>query len=75
MDFKQFKSGTDIRGIAAEGVDGEHINLTDEVICAMAEGFLVWAQEIIGKSADKLVVSIGHDSRISADPIDVYDLC
>ena len=69
MDFKQFKSGTDIRGIAAEGVEGEHINLTDEVICAMAEGFLVWAQETIGKSADKLVVSIGHDSRISADRI------
>ncbi len=69
MDFKQFKSGTDIRGIATEGVENEHINLTDEVICAMAEGFLVWAQETIGKSADKLVVSIGHDSRISADRI------
>ena len=69
MDFKQFKSGTDIRGIAAEGVKDEHINLTDEVICAMAEGFLVWAEKKVNKSADNMLISIGHDSRISADRI------
>ena len=30
--WKQFKSGTDIRGVASEGVAGQEINLTDEVI-------------------------------------------
>ena len=29
--WKQFKSGTDIRGVASEGVAGQKINLTDEV--------------------------------------------
>ena len=69
MDFKQFKSGTDIRGIAAEGVENEHINLTDDVICAMTHGFLVWFCEKYKKSAKDLTVSVGHDSRISADRI------
>ncbi len=69
MDFKQFKSGTDIRGIAAEGVENEHINLTDDVICAMTHGFLVWFCEKYKKDASDLTVSVGHDSRISADRI------
>lgn len=30
--WKQFKSGTDIRGVASEGVAGQKINLTDEVV-------------------------------------------
>ena len=28
--WKQFKSGTDIRGVASEGVAGQEVNLTDE---------------------------------------------
>ena len=27
--FKIFKSGTDIRGVASEGVEGQSVNLTD----------------------------------------------
>ena len=69
MDFKQFKSGTDIRGIAAEGVENEHINLTDDVIKSMTHGFLCWFEEKYNKSANELTVSVGHDSRISANRI------
>ena len=69
MNYKQFKSGTDIRGIAAEGVKDEHINLTDEAISAMTHGFLVWFCEKYDKQADEITVSVGHDSRISADRI------
>ena len=68
-DYKKFKSGTDIRGIAAEGVEGEHINLTDDVIKAMANGFLVWFCKKQNKKASEITVSIGHDSRISANRI------
>ena len=69
IEYKKFKSGTDIRGIAAEGVENEHINLTDDVIKAMTNGFLVWFCNKYNKSADKITVSVGHDSRISADRI------
>ncbi len=34
--WKQFKSGTDIRGVASEGVAGQEVNLTDEAIEKMA---------------------------------------
>ena len=35
--WKQFKSGTDIRGVASEGVAGQEVNLTDEAIEKMAD--------------------------------------
>lgn len=67
--WKQFKSGTDIRGVASEGVPGEEINLTDENIARMTDGFILWLSEKTGKSAGSLTVAVGHDSRISADRI------
>ena len=39
--WKGFKSGTDIRGVAVEGVEGEPLNLTDEVVGKMAKAFLL----------------------------------
>ena len=36
--YKQFKSGTDIRGVASEGVEGQPVNLTDDVVARMADG-------------------------------------
>jgi len=40
--YKQFKSGTDIRGVASEGVEGQSVNLTDDVVADMAGGVVVW---------------------------------
>ena len=67
--YKQFKSGTDIRGVAVEGVEGQPVNLTDEAVRNMADGFVLWLSEKVGKSADKLKISIGRDSRISGPHI------
>ncbi|MBQ2676971.1 MAG: phosphomannomutase/phosphoglucomutase [Clostridia bacterium] len=69
IDYKQFKSGTDIRGVASEGVENEHINLTDEVICTITDAFLVWLSDKLQKPAQQMKISVGHDSRISADRI------
>ncbi|MCR4925055.1 MAG: phosphomannomutase/phosphoglucomutase [Clostridiales bacterium] len=65
--WKHFKSGTDIRGVAADGVAGEEIDLTNEAIEKMAKGFALWLKEATKK--EKLTVSVGHDSRISAERI------
>ena len=67
--YKQFKSGTDIRGVAVESVEGQPVNLTDEAVRHMADGFVLWLSEKVGKSADKLKISIGRDSRISGPHI------
>lgn len=67
--YKNFKSGTDIRGVAVEGVKNQPVNLTDEVVAGMANGFLLWLSEKVKKPCDKLTVSIGRDSRISGPAI------
>lgn len=67
--YKGFKSGTDIRGVALEGVEDQNVNLTDETVAHMADGFALWLSEKTGKSCDKLTVSIGRDSRISGPRI------
>ncbi|MBW7573105.1 phosphohexomutase domain-containing protein [Caproiciproducens faecalis] len=67
--WKQFKSGTDIRGVASDGVEGQEISLTDENIEKMAAGFLLWLEAHTGKKASQLTVAVGHDSRISANRI------
>lgn len=66
-EWKQFKSGTDIRGVASEGP--EQVNLTDEVIERISCGFALWLTEKTNKAANELSVAIGHDSRISAPRI------
>lgn len=67
--YKQFKSGTDIRGIATDGVEGEPLNMTDETIVNMAGGFAKWLSLKVGKNASDLTVSVGRDSRISGPHI------
>lgn len=64
-DLMKFKSGSDIRGTAAEGVEGQPIELTDERVSRMAKGFYVWLKKR-NPDKDVLTVSLGHDSRISA---------
>lgn len=69
MDYNLLKSGTDIRGVASEGVENQPINLTDAVVENIASGFLLWCEKHLGKRADSLSIAVGHDSRISADRI------
>ena len=67
--FRQFKSGTDIRGVATEGAAGQPVNLTDEVVERMADGFVLWLAEKVGKAPDALKISVGRDSRVSGPHI------
>ncbi len=67
--YKQFKSGTDIRGIASEGVEGEVLNMTNEAVKDMTGGFCRWLMDKTGKNAKELTVSVGRDSRISGERI------
>lgn len=63
--WKHFKSGTDIRGVAVEGVPGQSFDLTDEAVGRMAAAFAFWLSERAGKPASALTVSLGRDSRLS----------
>lgn len=67
--FKIFKSGTDIRGVASEGVEGQSVNLTDEMVYKLADGFVLWLSKKLSKNAKDLTISVGRDSRISGPRI------
>ena len=51
IDWKHFKSGTDIRGVALDGVEGQPLDLTDEAVGRMAAAFACWLSERTGKPA------------------------
>lgn len=70
--WSQFKSGSDIRGVASEGINGEEINLTDEVVRKISMAFAVFMYERLGTSKADLKISVGHDSRISATRLKEY---
>ena len=56
--YKQFKSGTDIRGVASEGVEGQPVNLTDDVVARMADGFVLWLSKKVSKAPETLTISL-----------------
>ncbi|KAJ3678478.1 hypothetical protein LUZ60_002281 [Juncus effusus] len=70
VDFMKLQNGSDIRGVAVEGVEGESVNLTEPVAEAIASAFACWLlnkKKIEGPK--RLRVSVGHDSRISAQKL------
>ncbi|MBQ0098228.1 MAG: phosphomannomutase/phosphoglucomutase [Oscillospiraceae bacterium] len=67
--YAHFKSGTDIRGTAVDGVEGEPLDLTNEAVEEMATGFLLWLSDYVEKKVSDLTVSVGRDCRISGERI------
>ena len=65
-DYKKLQNGSDIRGVAVEGVAGEPVNLGPEQARALTLAFVQWLSDKKGKRPAELVISIGHDSRLSA---------
>lgn len=69
MELKKLQNGSDIRGIALDGVPGEHVNLTLEAVEKIAYGFGLWLSQKTGKECKDLRIGIGRDSRISGPSI------
>ena len=63
MDYKKLQNGSDIRGVALEGIENQHVNLTEDVCRDIGRGFALWLIEKTGKT--DLRVAVGRDSRLS----------
>ncbi|MBC8876003.1 MAG: phosphomannomutase/phosphoglucomutase [Planctomycetes bacterium] len=63
-DLKHLQNGSDIRGVAMEGVPGEPVSLTPDVVRRIGAAFVAWLRQKEG-SAAALRISVGMDSRIS----------
>ena len=66
-DFKKLQNGSDIRGVAIEGIEGEKVNLGKTEAAALTSGFIRWLCDKTGKKPGELTVSVGTDSRLSKD--------
>ncbi|WP_036480361.1 phosphomannomutase/phosphoglucomutase [Myxosarcina sp. GI1] len=69
FNWKKLQNGSDIRGVALEGVPEETVNLTPEVAKTLGQAFANWLSEKVGKSPEELVVSVGRDSRLSGQTL------
>lgn len=69
QNLMKLQNGSDIRGIACEGVAGEEVNLTQEAGNLIGQAFAKWLAEKKQKDVKELRIGIGHDSRITADSL------
>ena len=65
MDYKKLQNGSDIRGVALEGIEGQNVNLTEEVCLNIGRGFALWLKNKLQKN--DLRVAVGRDSRLSGE--------
>lgn len=70
MDYKKLQNGSDIRGVALEGIEGQHVNLTEQASKDIGRGFALWLIKKTGKK--DLRVAIGRDSRLSGEALTGY---
>ena len=68
-EIMRLANGSDVRGIAIEGVEGETVNLTAEAANRITAGFVKFLTLHYEKSPSKLKVAVGHDSRLTAEPL------
>ena len=68
MDYKKLQNGSDIRGVALEGIEGQHVNLTEEVCRNIGRGFALWLMKKGGKNSG-IRVAVGRDSRLSGEAL------
>lgn len=69
MKLRNLKSGTDVRGVAVSYNNEREIELTDEAVMRITASFVMFLCAKTGKDKDELVISVGHDSRVSAQRI------
>ena len=62
VNWRRLQNGSDIRGVALEGVRDEKVNLSSEVAMKLGQAFASWLEKN-GKGLKK--VAVGTDSRIS----------
>lgn len=69
FDIMKLQNGSDIRGIAIDGVPGEEVNLDTETAGKIAGAFMYWLSKKVQKNPVMLKVAVGQDPRLSGDSL------
>lgn len=64
INWKKLQNGSDIRGIALEGIKNEEVDLTPQIAQRLGECFAAWLKEK-NQPPQRLRVAVGMDSRLS----------
>lgn len=64
-ELLKLQNGSDIRGVASEGIEGQHVNLTNEAVNVISQSFVHWLSNHLKKPVNELKIGVGHDPRIS----------
>lgn len=67
MNWEKLQNGSDIRGVALEGIEGEHVNLTPEATETIAKSFVKWLRDTTGEQ--QIMVAVGTDCRLSGESL------
>ena len=65
MDLSKLQNGSDIRGVAVDGVEGEKVNLTPDIARQIGCAYVSWLEKKSGNLACSLKIGVGRDSRAS----------
>lgn len=63
--WKKLQNGSDIRGVAMEGIEGQYVNLTEDKVETIAKAFAVWLSEKKREQTEALTIAVGMDSRLT----------
>ncbi|PSB47836.1 phosphomannomutase/phosphoglucomutase [Chamaesiphon polymorphus CCALA 037] len=69
FNWNKLQNGSDIRGIALEGIPDERVNLTPAVAKILGQAFVTWLSGKVNKPSTQLIVAVGRDSRLSGPAI------
>ena len=67
--LRKLQNGSDVRGVALPGVEGEPVTLNEEAAYLIGAAFVDWLADKTGKSPAELVVGVGRDPRLSGEAI------
>ena len=65
----KLQNGSDVRGVACEGVAGESVNVTEDAANVIAQAFVLWLAKRTGRVPSSLTIAIGRDSRITGEKL------
>ncbi len=65
----KLQNGSDIRGIAMDGIEGENINLSPTEVRYILKGFIQWLSENMNIEAEQIKIAIGRDSRCTGESL------
>lgn len=71
--FKKLQNGSDIRGVAVDGVQGQPINLTPATAYFIGKAFAIWLKERVCALQPTCAIpwiAIGRDPRISGQMLE-----